>query len=194
MIKITTRTCMEYQDLPDADAVADCSVSGALLRLLQYEIGFGGDVISVEATKVCVRTLIMSRVDTTTFQGSEDDMRLLVELAVLQKGVTPVALDRIKHLDLSGVAACLRFLHGTLRAKALILIRIGAIEAADFSIDSSIPQYLLRDKLHDLSFPDLVAVMELVVSGVAFDEAVSLARARVQYNLSGQACGLREIR
>jgi hypothetical protein len=192
MIKITTATRLEYQDL--SDTVANCTVSGALLRFLQYELGFGGDVISVEATKVCVRTLLMARVDTTTLEGSEDDMRLIVELAALQKGVASFQCDRIKHLDLPSVAARLRFLHGTIRAKALILFRIGAIEAAEFNVDSIIPQYLVKDKLQDLSFPDLVAVMELVVSGVAFDEAVSLARAQVKYNPGGQACGLREIR
>lgn len=59
------------------------SIKQAFNSLVNYEIGYGGIVISIEETKVVVETRIMDTIDTTIYEGTKEDMALLVEAALL---------------------------------------------------------------------------------------------------------------
>ncbi len=57
------------------------SVSRALTRLVKYELGFGGKVTSISKNQITVETQVLNCHDTTTFAGSEEEMKPLYEAA-----------------------------------------------------------------------------------------------------------------
>jgi hypothetical protein len=55
------------------------SVGAACSNLLEFELGFGGTVGFLSMTRVTTRTRIFDKIDTTIFEGSEEDMRPLLK-------------------------------------------------------------------------------------------------------------------
>lgn len=50
------------------------SVEAALLDLLKYELGYGGQVVDFTATSITVRTHCMAALDVVRFEGPESDI------------------------------------------------------------------------------------------------------------------------
>lgn len=62
----------QYQQLPIS----------ALHSLVLNELGFGGQILELEPTRVTVQTRILHCTDVTIFEGSEEEMALLVQVAI----------------------------------------------------------------------------------------------------------------
>lgn len=59
--------------------VQERKVVQALWSALHFELGFGGRVVDFEPTRIVIRTPVFGKVDTSTFTGSKEEMRLLAE-------------------------------------------------------------------------------------------------------------------
>lgn len=141
----------------------------AFNQLVQYELGYNGDVIEISETKVVTRTQIMSCVDTTTFEGSAEEMRPLYEVAALS------VLSRKEYMEgrgLQNVCANLTDPKGILGPKAgvpLYLKLVFPLASGTVRARSILVALLTekaqehRDKLMSMSLKDVVAVYEMVV-------------------------------
>jgi hypothetical protein len=68
----------------------------ALISLAKWELGYGANVVDISPTTVKVQTCLLGCVDTTTFAGTEDDMKKLVLVVSLYV--------KVKHHGLEGMA------------------------------------------------------------------------------------------
>lgn len=59
------------------------STSRALESLVLHELGFGGQVTEINATRLAISTPIMSYDDYTVFYGEAEEMRPLIEIAAV---------------------------------------------------------------------------------------------------------------
>lgn len=59
------------------------NVGQALESLVIYELGYGGRITELSATRAVVKTTVMNCLDTTIFEGSEEDMAPLVHVSAL---------------------------------------------------------------------------------------------------------------
>ncbi|MGB4768324.1 MAG: hypothetical protein WBP22_03635 [Candidatus Saccharimonas sp.] len=100
----TTRHSGPRQDT----IVREKKVGDSLISLVRFELGWGGQVIEMTETRITTRTPIFDFIDITTFEGSIDEMRVLVvatslfyELQdddTLKSRATQGALNTISHL------------------------------------------------------------------------------------------------
>lgn len=90
-IKLTTQRINE-QTFP-ADMRME-TVEQCLLLLVKFEIGYGGRITELEKTKISVRTSVMNCVDTTTFQGDEEDMAPLYMAAAMDALITNCKMEQ----------------------------------------------------------------------------------------------------
>lgn len=163
-----------------------------LNSFLIYEIGYGGRVTVLTATKVVVVTNIMGCVDTTTYEGSEQDMALIVEAAGLSLLTHPMAdgapyayreaaMDRVMSVT-KGLPILIKMgadmVLGGLSVRALMVTMLGAYE--------QIPTLMA------MPTKTLMSVLELVrIDGCNLEESIELALSEVKYDsLSGKAAGL----
>ena len=63
----------------------------ALEHLAIWELGFGGHVLAVSANTVKVRTVVLNCVDVSTFSGTPDEMRPLVEWVAIWTLTAPAS-------------------------------------------------------------------------------------------------------
>lgn len=153
----------------------------ALNKLVEFELGYGGSVVDLTKTKVVVQTRVLNCVDITTFEGSEDDMRPLVEVAgyymmvsqgeaneqiisaVVEKlGTPPHQVGMFRPLYLQGMAP---LMIGASRVKAACLMSMGVAVEADAEIGLAI------------ATKDLIALLELFHEspGASFRDLAELA-------------------
>lgn len=57
------------------------TVHAAFDMLLECELGFGSEILELTPTTVVTKTRVLGDIDYTTFTGSEEDMRALVQAA-----------------------------------------------------------------------------------------------------------------
>jgi hypothetical protein len=72
-----------------APSVRTETVDKALRLFVMYEIGYGGYVVNFSDTRLEVVTNILSKVDKTLFEGSKEDMALLLEAAAVSVVTRP---------------------------------------------------------------------------------------------------------
>ena len=60
------------------DTVQMRTPEDALELMLRYELGYGGRVLDITERSVVTQTRVLSKIDTTTFTGSPEDMALLL--------------------------------------------------------------------------------------------------------------------
>ncbi len=51
----------------------------AIVSAIQHELGFGGEVTELSETRLTIRTIVMGCVDSTTFEGTVEEMQPLFE-------------------------------------------------------------------------------------------------------------------
>jgi len=103
------------QELPDA-----------INSILQYELGYGGEVIEVSFISITILTRIMSHVDTVIYTGDRDDMdQILLMLShwVSQEPCQPEIITKL--LDLS-------------KGVPLILVALSGIVSGQVKLDKFI--------------------------------------------------------
>lgn len=59
----------------------DATSERALEHLVNVELAFGGRITAFSKTSITVQTRVMSNLDTTTYDGNTDEMKLLKDLA-----------------------------------------------------------------------------------------------------------------
>lgn len=68
-----------YNGAPDPWVVErDFTLGNALVSLIKYELGFGGSVQELSATRIVVKTSFFGNYDIVEFSGAEDAMRPLL--------------------------------------------------------------------------------------------------------------------
>lgn len=162
-------------------------VGKALASLVVYELGYGAIVTEVTKTRVTVVTRIMGCVDTTIFEGVEDEMTLLVEAASIAIVSNPmqaesplhdIAVDSIM-VATGGNPLLIKMGHGmiagriSIRAILMVMMGFAAIEQAP--------------SLKDISVEDQLAIMMLVrIDGVSVADAIELATSKPVYGADGK--------
>ena len=77
MIRITRK----WEQSGYVEARGSWGVFDAFCQLVQFELGFGGEVISSSSTELSVRVSSMIGESTTSFSGVQDEMTLLYDVA-----------------------------------------------------------------------------------------------------------------
>lgn len=145
-------------------------------HLVEFEFGFGGHAQEITPTQATVATQIMNCFDTTVVSGTEEDMRIVVELCAYHSAVShetrdaiiSSAVDQMQQLGISMTPLnltmfALRFM-GENSMKAAMLMAFGLREPAD------VEAVLARN----LRYKDLAAAFELVRDGCAVEDALAL--------------------
>lgn len=149
MIK-ETATRMRDDEPAFDPVVKQLTQAEAMSSLIIYEIGYGGKVKSVTPVAVCVVTTIMGCVDHTLFEGTEKEMAILVEAAVLSvkidsefatsNRVYKNAVEESLISNAAGSPFVLTFgrglLSGSISVKAILMTMLGLLEQ-DIPIVSS---------------------------------------------------------
>lgn len=151
-----TRQMVRQRDEEVFDLGAhDIPGEAALRSLVVYELGYGGIVIDVSPTHLIVRTQVLGSIDTTMFNGTEEEMRPLLEAsAIVMEQVCNDQLSYDRIMRITGGSPLLIHLGadqliGQARLQMAILHGIGVTDEND-----------VRTCL-ELDMRDMVAAMEL---------------------------------
>jgi hypothetical protein len=148
-------------------------VADALDYLVTAELAFGGQLTTLTPTNITVVTRVMSCIDTTTFEGSVDEMQLLVEAAAVYTSLTDPKHESLHNTIVDAVMAVTKgvplMIHlgaDMIRGKALTKLTVIMLLGPDVDVQAALT----------LSFKDLCAVLTLVrLDGVAVADALDLA-------------------
>jgi len=187
MIKITDVRYKPYGEVFPSDREQD--VPRALYGLLKHEIGFGGTVQDVTDTKVVIKTRVLDCIDVVTYEGSAEEMKLLMEAAYysavnnpFNKGIPEqyknVVLDRVMEVT-KGKPLFIKlgagFITGSYTLKATLVAMIGA--------DSD----EVMTKLFKLDADTLISILTLVrIDNVSIEDALELAMLEPVYGFDGK--------
>lgn len=82
------------------NSIHDWTLSKAMNVFISCELGFGGVLRSVSPTSIVVETNVMGCIDTTTFEGTEEAMKLMFKTAHIANHVRHLSLstEHINHL------------------------------------------------------------------------------------------------
>lgn len=156
MIRITANRT-RGQERPQPADVREVSPAEAFRSLVRYELGYGASVTHLGPTSLSVRTLVMTCVDDTRFEGTVEEMSLLCEVAAL------IVMIRSSFSETSKVAeAMLLATRGNpLRIKMSIGI-VGSTNTVKAALSAMLPFFEEIPALRLRSFP-LEDFVELVV-------------------------------
>lgn len=169
------------------------SVDNAFNSLVEYELGYGGRVTVLEARRVVVVTRILGCVDTTTFEGSAEDMALLNEVSlntelVRAETMRPgnplhdVVVDNVMKVT-KGVPLSVRLASPILMGQPLT--KLSLVMCCKTEDDQTLA------RLVKLSIKDLCSLVSLVrLDGASLQDALALAEATPEYDIQGKICGL----
>lgn len=146
------------------------TVANALISLIKYEIGYGGHVTDIHPTRVVIRTQVLGCTDTTTYSGSEEDMKPLLETACYE------VMSR-KHVDMDAIFEKMKAWLPDMRAGFVVWssgLFIGAEKVRLLLILASglDPK---DERVKKLKSDDLEAVMKLVADGAQPEDALAAA-------------------
>ena len=146
----------------------------ALESLLIYEIGYGGQVVELEPTKVVTKTHVLSCVDFTEFVGSVEEMQPLVATAAL------CVKHDVRRNNASFDAAAEAVMNVT-QGNPLLIHLGGDYILGQYSLQNILAAVLgFEPQLNDLSMlskKDALAAMILAYEGsCSIDEAIQLAK------------------
>ncbi len=154
------------------------TVSDALHSLIKFEIGYGGTIQDITRERVVIKTEVMAAVDTVTFEGTEEEMALLVEaagFAIMANPFGDQAPEAYKDKVVGDVMAFTKglpllvrmgsgIIMGNTVSKVVLLSMIGSQEHAEH--------------LSSIRNDDLFAIMMLVRQDkVSIDDALMLMAA-----------------
>lgn len=124
----------------------ELTAGAALEKLVKFELGYGGQVVSADANTITVQTRVFNCLDTSRFSGSAEEMRPLVEMVYwFQKtaGHKDTLVDAVieKLEDTPGKKGMRRFylrnvaplMLGTSRVMTACLLALGVEDQADIA-------------------------------------------------------------
>lgn len=92
---ITIRSLRNNGELSEA-AEQKRTILSALVRLAKFELGFGGRVIGLSESELCVQTGVFNCIDVTVFSGTPEEMNPLIQLAYFYQEVNGLGASRNK--------------------------------------------------------------------------------------------------
>lgn len=142
--------------------------SKALDILTNCELAFGGHIVSIEPTRVETRTVVMGCVDQSIFEGTEEEMRLLVEMATATQEVRQLRNQPSRPAD-DGTKGDIHRLANALAANT------GATKVAAISLLGELSGLEGLGRVSALGLDDITSVLGLIADGEATrEEALSL--------------------
>lgn len=169
------------------------TVAHAVESLLIYELGYGGRVIEWSPVKLVIQTTILGSVDTVTFEGSEEDMTLLVEAAYLATEYNPMKRGALKEYQDAAVDHIMRVTGG----KPLYVTMACGILLGEPAVKATVIDMIRCEdeavivQLMKFSSKELLPVMLLVrQDGVSVADALALAKAKPMFGADGKISGL----
>ena len=175
MIKETFQRTRGTEDPFSADARTK-SISDSLTSILLYEIGYGGNIAFLEPTKVIIVTHVMGCKDTSTFEGTEEDMSLIVEAAAYSVLTNPVG----EHASKEYTNAVMEQIMGVTKGNPGLLSMAGGILLGGSSLKNTLimmcksPEH--NSELGKISNKDLMTIVIMVrLENVSIEDAIALA-------------------
>jgi hypothetical protein len=98
MIRVIAHRKKDREECPAIET--NRTVLNALQLLIEFELGYGGQLIDVSPTKVVTETQVLGCQDKTEFMGSEEEMKPLVHFAGVTIGLFEMAITNDKIVDL----------------------------------------------------------------------------------------------
>lgn len=152
----------------------------ALESLVIYELGFGGVVTKLSKTCIEVRTLVMACIDTTIFEGPEEEMALLVEAAAISLVTNPLADDAPPAYTDAAMASVMSQTKGNVS----LLTMAGPMILGSISIKSlmiiMIGGYEYINTFMTLETKDLMAILALIrLDGADLKDVLTLMEIQV---------------
>lgn len=192
MIKVTNERT-RGAEMPFEALTFVRSIDAALNSLVEFELGYGGRVVSLDPTRIVVVTYIMNCRDTTTFEGSVDDMKLLVEVSVNMELIRAETQSPGNKLFDTVTSNIMRVTNGNpLMVKLASGLLMGqpltklALACCFKTEDKAFVSRLLK-----LSIKDLCALLCLVRrDGASLEEALDLAESTPVFDNTGKIAGL----
>jgi hypothetical protein len=161
----------------------------ALEDFVIHELSFGGVVVEVSEIKVLVKTAFFDCVDTTAYEGTEEEMKRIVDVA----GASGVVNSRRDSKGIDLIAETLgKVTGGTIPLPALMAVglSIGDLRAKSALI-SAFSQYDHTKELMKRSVENCLTILSLVDEGTcSFEQALELviedeAKEREQLSFRG---------
>lgn len=175
MIKVTNlRT--RGSEAPFDPIVVSRTKEDAFSSFVEFELGYGASVTSVTSTRIEAVTYVMTCVDTTILEGSEEDMKLLVEAVLTYLQVTSSkehafhdsVLDVVMKIT-QGIPLMVKtggdMIRGGLYCRATLLSMIG---------DYSFVQQAMKMRLRDLLTVTTLVRYDGLSPEAAFDLAAPI--------------------
>ena len=146
--------------------VHDLNVEKTLESLVLNQLGFGGHIVDITPTKVVTFCRVLSDEDTVTFEGTEKEMRPLVEFCAYflhvsqEEGITQPLIEGAIEATAGSRAliftAMTPLLVGGNRCKLAALAWAGVedLEAAQYAMELELEQ-LLEIALYKRAFPEM---------------------------------------
>jgi hypothetical protein len=136
-------------------------------HLLEFELGFGGAIKEITTTRLVTVTRIFNCLDTTVFEGSEEDMLPLLAVAYAWVGLDHEgAVDTA--IEILQASVGLRAFYVTNALPLMVgqtKLQMIANAMAPFQ-----PPDDLRPELRKLPIEDLFAIYELLEKGANYDD------------------------
>lgn len=164
------------------------TVESGFHSLVAHELGWSGRVTDISPTRIVVETQVMSCLDTTIIEGSEEDMELLVEACVMYLEVLKSASSDYNDALNSKVMAI------TKGKPLLIAMGAGLIMGGPrchLALCSMLRDYTYVNPIMQMKLDDLCAVVMMVRrDGATIKEAMELAASVPAYDATGKITGL----
>jgi hypothetical protein len=170
MIHITYERIDEFESKPSQH---DEKIGKAFQSLVEYELGFGGVVTILTPTKIVVKTPIFSKMDISTFEGDEAELRPLVEIASLFVACNE---NKMRKPIIEAVSSLFT------GKSTLVITHFGPFMLGSSITKSAVICYLAEDSpseslvkhLSEYELKELIALASLVAEGNKRNEVMSL--------------------
>jgi hypothetical protein len=149
--------------------VRKASLSEAIRSLVRFELGYGGRVVEISETRIKVITIVLSKIDTTIFIGTKEEMEpLLVAVAVFMDGHKLYGMDRLVN-DVMNLT----------KGKALLVAHASGLIAGGKFVKPATMIALLNnidhyELLKDAEYDDFLTACELLREGNTIEEVIDL--------------------
>lgn len=166
----------------------------ALASLCLSELGYGGHVTLLTQTKIEVQTQITSYIDRTVFEGTAEEMEMLVQAALAAVFLIEKHRDKL----VEGGAGTLEQMPESSRGVALVVtnvtpIFLGFVPAlAGLLSAAGVTAVEDLDYVHEnrLNLQEVMAAVRLKLEGLSFAEALVQIRSAGEQGLSNEQLGV----
>lgn len=167
------------------------NIDKAFNALVSCELAFGCQIKDITPTRIETVTYVMSCVDTTIIEGTEEEMKLLVEIAILyleiqgnkEKRYNDAVIDQVMKIT-QGIPLLVKMggdmIMGGMHVRAALACMLG--------------DYTYVAQIMKMKMDDLCTVVVMVRNeGVSVKDAMDLATSTPTFDESGKVNGLASV-